>query len=183
MPSIARRARLAVLSIALLAAVPIPAHMAAAQGASPVTVRWAGGTFSVRMPDGWQQVTPEDQNTHFEIRSPQAKGNCTVSARPAEHPRIDLYDRAWFESRAAAILKQPVVRGYELKRVGANRGGLGDVVGDIEVAGAPRRFRAQMLFLLDAGQRYTISCFEEVATYDAVRPAFTRLTESFVFVK
>ena len=174
------RVRLVVLSLALFLT---SATIAAAQNAAPITVRWAGGAFSVRLPEGWQQVTPEDQNTHFEIRSPQVKGNCTVSTRPAEHPRIDLYDRAWFEARASAILKQPVVRGYELKRVGANRGGLGDVVGDIEIAGGPRRFRAQMLFLLEAGQRYTISCFEEVATYDAVRPAFTTLTESFAFVK
>ncbi len=177
------RSRLAILAFILLCANTVLAREAAAQGANPVIVRWAGGAFSVRVPEGWQQVTPEDPNAHFEIRSPQAKGNCTISTRPAEHPRIDLYDRAWFESRAAAILKQPVVRGYELKRVGANRGGLGDVVGDIEIADGPRRFRAQMLFLLDAGQRYTVSCFEEVATYDAVRPAFTTLAESFAFVK
>jgi hypothetical protein len=180
MPIIACRGHLALLCLALFLA---STAIATAQSAAPLTVRWAGGAFSVRLPDGWQQVTPEDPNTHFEIRSPQAKGNCTVSTRPAEHPRIELYDRAWFEARAAAILKQPLVRGYELKRVGANRGGLGDVVGDIEIAGGPKRFRAQMLFLLEAGQRYTISCFEEVVAYDAVRPAFTTLSESFAFVK
>ena len=154
-----------------------------AQSGASVTVRWAGGAFSVKIPDGWQQVAPEDPNARLEIRSAKARGNCTISTRPAEQPRIEAYDRAWFDARAAAVLKQAVVDSYELKRIGANRGGLGDVVGDLELAGGTKRFRGQMFFLLDRGARYTISCFDEVVNYDAMRPAFALLTESFVFAK
>lgn len=176
--------RLAVLAaLAAIFAIGATSAPGFAQSGAPVTVRWAGGAFSVKVPDGWQQVAPEDPNARLEIRSAETRGNCTISTRPAEQPRIEAYDRVWFDARAAAVLKQAVVRGYELKRIGANMGALGDVVGDLEIAGSSKRFRGQMFFLLDRAVRYTISCFDEVATYDAMRPAFAQLTESFAFVK
>ncbi|MFN0044067.1 MAG: hypothetical protein ACKVSF_12725 [Alphaproteobacteria bacterium] len=177
--------RLAILAalVAMFAIAGANAPSLAQSAVAPVTVRWADGAFSVKIPNGWQQVAPEDPNARLEIRSAAVRGNCTISTRPAEQPRIEDYDRAWFDARAAAVLRQAVVRSYELKRIGANRGGLGDVVGDLELAGGTKRFRGQMFFLLDRGIRYTISCFDDVASYDAIRPAFTLLTESFAFVK